>query len=415
MNLRNKKGSFAVFAVMSFSTMLILIFAVIRVSGELAVESASKHFGRLWGKSILAEFDIKLKERYGLTAFYGSEYEVAEKLDFYAGYTFDEKPYVEYGGAECNLSEYCLTDEGIFVRQLEEITVSGIKPDISDGIFKHADDRIDYKEGRRITSGWILGGLPSKNQKGGIGVFSIIEKIRSENGFSEMISQTAENIYIFNFFRHKLTDSDLGKTFFDNEIEYLVSGTPDDTKSERITGNYITAIRNGLNLVYLYSCAEKRDLALAAAQAIAPGPSAYALQAVILEAWAYLEAVNDLKILYDGKAVPALKKDCNWALSFDNIFGDIIDESGEIMDYEEDDSDGRYIEPDVIEGFSYEAYLKVLTAALPQKLKVKRIMDLIQINMKYLYCDSFLLCDYYTGLNFSLEVNGRNYVFEEKY
>ena len=42
-------------------------------------------------------------------------------------------------------------------------------------------------------------------------------------------------------------------------------------------------------------------------------------------------------------------------------------------------------------------------------------MDLIQINMKYLYCDYFLLKDYYTGLKFTMNVNGVEHEFEETY
>src|SRR5699024_7849118 len=87
--IRSRKGSFAVFAVMAFASMLILIYAAIRASAGEAVSSVSYACGKLWAVSILAEYDVYLKERYGLMAFAGTEAEINKKLDMYAGYTFD--------------------------------------------------------------------------------------------------------------------------------------------------------------------------------------------------------------------------------------------------------------------------------------------------------------------------------------
>ena len=42
-------------------------------------------------------------------------------------------------------------------------------------------------------------------------------------------------------------------------------------------------------------------------------------------------------------------------------------------------------------------------------------MDLIQINMKYAYCDYFLMDDYYTGLKYEMTVNGREHGFEKRF
>ena len=42
-------------------------------------------------------------------------------------------------------------------------------------------------------------------------------------------------------------------------------------------------------------------------------------------------------------------------------------------------------------------------------------MNLIQINMKYLYNDIFLIKDYNVGLYYGLDVNGVFHEFEETY
>ena len=77
----NKKGSFAVLATILFSSMMILTAAAIQSAGQEAVDSTAESFGPLWGKSILAEYDRNLKDRYGIFAFYGS------KVQFTRDYT----------------------------------------------------------------------------------------------------------------------------------------------------------------------------------------------------------------------------------------------------------------------------------------------------------------------------------------
>ena len=42
-------------------------------------------------------------------------------------------------------------------------------------------------------------------------------------------------------------------------------------------------------------------------------------------------------------------------------------------------------------------------------------MDLIQINMKFLYNETFLMKDYSMGLEYLITVNGREYGFDEHY
>ena len=150
-------------------------------------------------------------------------------------------------------------------------------------------------------------------------------------------------------------------------------------------------------MYYLYTCPEKRESAMSLASTLTPGPQAVLTQAIILEAWAYMEAENDLKILYDNKTVPLLKKDCNWALSLEGMY------------------DSEYVVPDKLEGLNYSNYLRILLCGMTENTKLLRIMDLIQINMKYIYCDYFLIKDYYSGLTFDLCVNGKVYEFEDSY
>ena len=123
------------------------------------------------------------------------------------------------------------------------------------------------------------------------------------------------------------------------------------------------------------------------------------------------------EILYDKKTVPLLKNDSNWALSIENVFGSSTEEAEAKLNQqsEEESAQTNYVSPQTIEGQEYSKYLGILLCGISEETKLLRIMDLIQINMKYLYSDSFLLSDYNIGLNYQVTVNGRRHEFEEKY
>ena len=407
--MRNKRGSYTVFITLAFSAILIMVIAVINAAGQQAIGSTSQHFGRLWGRSILAEYDRTLKERYGLFGFYGNDFLVEEKIDFYAAYSFDEKDYIKYSGSKCSLAGKALTEQEIFKKQLKEITVAGVKPHTLTNEYEQDTGSDVSSKDRTINSQRIIQSLPSKGRSGGPGISGLIELIKDGTPLSSLISETAQNIYAFKFFRHRLSSDELGDTFFNCEIEYIISGKTSDAKAVKSVENDLILLRNGMNLVYLYSSHEKRAAVSAAAQAVTPGPAAAVTEALIMETWAYLEAKNDLRILNDKKPVRFMKYDENWAVSLENVINVLFgEEEGE------DESPG-YIRPKQMEGMEYEDYLRILFGIVPEETRILRMMDIIQINMKYLYCGGFLLEDYYTGLDFTLRVNGREYEFHEDY
>ena len=406
--IAGKKGSYIIFLTLAFSAVLIMVYAVIRASGQQAIGSTAQNFGRLWGRSILAEYDRTLKDRYGLFGFYGNEFLVEEKLDFYAGYTFDEKKYITYDVSECCLDGKALTEKENFNNQIKEVTLSGAKPTP----LKKETEAGGEQTSRCINSQRIIQSLPSRGKRGGPGVAGLIDLIREGKPLSSVLSETAQNVYAFRFFRHRFSGDELGDTFFNCELEYIISGKADEEKAARSVKNDLLVLRNGMNLIYLYSCDEKRTAVAAAAEAATPGPAAAVTQALIMETWAFLEAKNDIRILCDKKPVRFIKYDENWAVSLENVlsmlFGDEDSEGSE-------DEIKGYIRPEQMEGMGYEDYLRILFGIVPEETRTLRMMDIIQINMKYLYYGGFLLEDYYTGLDFTLRVNGRKYEFHEKY
>ena len=420
----NKKGSFAVLATILFSSMMILTAAAIQSAGQEAISSTAESFGPLWGKSILAEYDRNLKDRYGIFAFYGSKLQVEEKLDFYAAYSCEKKKYISCGKSICELEKYALKDKENFLKQVREAALAGTKPRAlkmqagkTSGTTKTSEADGGDEGNRYIRNERILNSLPSEGKGGSVGILSLADKLKEGASLSTVVNASAENVYIFRFFKDCMNERELGETFFRNEVEYLLTGKPDDQKAKKKVRNSLILLRNSLNLAYLYSCEEKRNAALAAAELIMP-TAPILTQALILEGWAYMEARNDLKILYAGKTVPILKKDENWAISLENLLAaeyGLSPSGEELPEGQEYEEEKNYLPPKKIEGKDYEGYLRILVAAMPQETLLLRMMDIIQINMKYLYCEWFLMDDYYTGLRYSIEVNKRKHEFEETY
>jgi len=135
------------------------------------------------------------------------------------------------------------------------------------------------------------------------------------------------------------------------------------------------------------------------AAALTPGPEAVLTQAALLELWAYAEAENDAALLYEDEKVPLLKTDRTWALTLENAM----------------ESEAGAVRPEGMEGYTYEAYLRLLLGLISEETRLLRTMDLIQINMKYLYRGTFRLKDYYAGLKFTMRINRKDYEFEECY
>lgn len=415
MLLKNKKGSYIVFLTILFSTMLIFLLAAIKVTGQKAIDNSLEDFGNLWGQNILAEYDQELKDRYGFFAFGGNEEIVKNKLKYYGNFTYNNKKYIKFNVNNVDLKEYQLMKHENLLKQVKEIVAFQIKP-------KYKELNHDSKNNRYINNKWIINGLPSKNRGKGVNIPSLILKINGGETFKGLTSKIVEDLYIFRFFKDYMNSENIGDTYFNNEIEYIISGKLDDEKSRKNLYRKLLLLRNGLNLAYLYGSKEKSELALITAEAITPGPEAVVTQALILETWAFLESLNDVKILYDKQTVPLMKDDESWAMTI----GSVVDymkpskknNKGSSKSSEKKENsygNSGYVKPNKLRGIKYSDYLRIFIAFTPKETKLLRMLDLIQINMKYSYVDTFLISEYWTGLNYELEVNGKKHEFKAKY
>lgn len=401
-----KRGSYTVFLAMFMMGMVIMAGAAINASHKMAIDSSAEDLGNVWAGSILGEYDRVLLERYGLMGYYGNENLVMEKLVRYSDYSFKGKKYFRQGEISCRMRDMKLLDLETVRKQIRHSELSLWKPVRQKA---GADNETVENEGtegsgRYISAKWIINSLPSKAYKARSG-----DKGSSGSGLYEIS-------YIFKAFKDHVDKRDLGETYFTNEIEYIISGKLNDEKSRKAVYDKMLIERNGMNLLYLYSCTEKRQAALEAAELITPGPEALITQALILETWAFLEARNDMALLYAGEKVPVIKKDDNWALGLEAaVESENVKDGGGELDTRNSGETKKYVKPKRIEGQKYEDYLKTLLLIMPEKTRLLRMLDLIQINLKFTYCDYFLLDDYYTGLEYEMTVNGKKHEFKEKY
>ena len=109
------------------------------------------------------------------------------------------------------------------------------------------------------------------------------------------------------------------------QTEYAIAGKGSDAENLRSVLTRLLLIREGLNLTYLASDAEKQAQAYAAAAVIAAAfwiPECTELvKGILLLCWAFGESMLDIRCLLDGGKVPVLKDAASWHLSLEDLAG----------------------------------------------------------------------------------------------
>lgn len=431
--MRNKKGSSAVLLAILFLGFAICLAGAIGVSRRLVVSSECETFGRLWTKAVLSEYDVHLMEDYSMMAYFGNDDEVTDKLNAYLKYSAQNKLDASIKGANADLTGFELGDPSNFRKAMELGFPGSAAAELISGsgrTFRDLDDENGYdEEGRVINDRVVLDTLPSHGMGGSVSSDVLTEKTKStgdENGLVSMLKGAgAEVLMIEKRFDNHVTKADDKNHLFVNEWEYIINGSPDDEENYIACRRILFIIRNALNLLAIYSDPEKVELIITVAESITPGPLGIVTQAIIAEAWAALETEEDLKDLYDDGRVPVIKTPEQWktglgaVLDSTEVMEKLDDESKELLEEKKDElsglTGGITTVAQFSEGLNYDEYLMIMIMSLNDNVRLLRIMDLVQINMKYRYYRDFNLMEYYTGTRFSIEVNGKNHEFEDVY
>lgn len=159
------------------------------------------------------------------------------------------------------------------------------------------------------------------------------------------------------------------------QLEYLLSGQENDVENLRSAANRLCGLREAANAIYLFSDAQKRWEALAAAELISAlllvPELTPVLQGAILLGWAYAESVYDVKVLLSGGEVPLMKDSASWHYDLESALSGNV---GEAPDRTETAGQGK--------GLSYEDYLRLFLWLAPLEKITGRAMDMVEADIR---------------------------------
>lgn len=392
--LTDKKGVTAVFLTIIAGAVLSCVIVFIQLAASAASVSYCGNLFNLAGRSVLSEFDLELKSRYGIIAFSRDNSSIVNELKKYVKYTVTDDRYIRLGEVSVDMKDYCLMDCEIFEEQITESVncKNLIGTEKNSGPVQTGD--------RTLRNSRTINALPSKGMTDTPSVYALVSNIKNLTGISQLWKNGSREymttVYIFSAFKSGMSPADEENSFFRNEIEYIIEGKKSDAANRSAVRADLLKLRTLLNSIYIYSSPKMMKEALLLAETITPGPEAVITQAALIAAWAAMEAELDIKTLDEGGKVPVFKDPSSWKT---DINGKVAAGKGE---FEE-------------RGYDYEGYLKILLTALKKEVRLTRMMDLIQINLQGTYSEDFYIHDCYRGFKFEAQVNGRKMKYDEKY
>ncbi|MGI5990631.1 MAG: DUF5702 domain-containing protein [Lachnospiraceae bacterium] len=219
--------------------------------------------------------------------------------------------------------------------------------------------------GRQISSA----GMDTSGRAGEMGASS--DEVSSEAGswYSKFTDDALYNEYLFLYF-DSYTDTLEGesshpKTELQYPVEYILFGEDTDRENLSHAVTRLMLIRQGLNFGYLILSPARRAEAMTLASEMTGFtgslPIVKTTQMLILAAWSYAEALVDLRVLFDGKKISAVKNDANWQTSLEQMLTLQLPEGTE--------------DPN---GLGYEEFLRILFMSAPPLSKYYRTMGAME-------------------------------------
>lgn len=201
------------------------------------------------------------------------------------------------------------------------------------------------------------------------------------------------NAYIFQKYGYYGQEKE--NAALDYQVEYLLGGKGSDTENLKAVVQKLLLIREAANAEYLYGDAAKRaeiSAMAASVSAVALAPYLQPLiETSILFAWAYIESVQDVKLLLEGGRVPILKTASDWQTDLENI----LNFSGAPVDGEETG------------GLTYQQYLSVLLLMEKEENLLFSMMDVMEMDVrKTAYHENFRMDGCISGFRTRAEFGG---------
>lgn len=191
------------------------------------------------------------------------------------------------------------------------------------------------------------------------------------------------------------------------QLEYVIGGKDSDRENLEFTVKKLLAVRTAANMVHLMTDTAKQaqvhQMALVIGSAVGmpflEGVISLALQA----AWSFGESILDIRSLLNGGKVPLVKDAGSWQLSLENL-GRIL----ELLNQEPDSAD---------QGMTYQQYLQLLLFMQNGQTRVKRVMDVVEQQIRAGGQENFYLdrCVYSLEVQMDIQCENREYSILRSY
>lgn len=200
------------------------------------------------------------------------------------------------------------------------------------------------------------------NRLSGDGLCEEVIKIGGET--NELVFQT----YLFE--KCGFYGEEMEKSLLKYQIEYILAGEDTDWQNLEQVAKKLLLWREASNVLYILSDSAK----VAEAQAMAAALAAVTLMPALMEpvkytilfAWAYVESLQDVKILLNGGRVPVMKTAADWKTGINaikDVRGSLTEESGGT-------------------GLTYKEYLQVMVFLQDAKTRTERAMDIMEMDIR---------------------------------
>lgn len=401
----NKRGSAMVFLSFILSAMVLLTAAFVYIAREKALSGYGDGLFGLAARSILSEFNVELKDRYGIFVFEKNGTEVQEDIRNYMNYSLQPNDYARLEEVKIRFGDHSLGNPEVLKKQI----LDDMKFAIGKAWPNQESEQnpvIKDTKNRTLRNRAIIESLPSRPLKEDfMGFTKWVKEIAAQIGsLEEIFDKTKEHYlidrYILTHFRCKTVDLTGNPTFFGNEVEYILEGEYNNTKNYENVRRGLVLFRGALNAAYLYMDPERRAETLAAAELLTPGPAAAVTQTVIIGTWSLAEAENDALLLEKNKPVALFKDKKTWATDLESVLKN---------------REKGCIDTGSKSGLDYDEYLMIFLHFQDEKTKLMRVMDLIQLNMKGTCDKDFLIKTCNTGFKLQGKLNGKEYSYDATY
>lgn len=387
----NERGSTTVFTAIIMASVVMLAVMLVTFSKEKAETGRADSLLSLSSRSVLSQYCIPLKERYGIMAMDTTPLKIENGLRFYM---LQNDPDLNIESISASLQGYTLFDIENIENEIEEYFLFLLGKDLLT-----KENTNDQREDDAVLRNKkIISMLPSGAKSGSdVSIDAIADVFADADKFFDTTKRTvAVNEYLMRVCNNHKNDD--AETFFKNEIEYLLVGELNDKENYSQVKNKIKLLRNVINFATIFTTPTLLEevTALAATTGFGVGVATI----MIAEGWALLEAQNDVAILENDGKLPIVKTRETWATDIGSIASGAKD---------------GYIDNHCETGLDYEDYLRVFLYFTDKETKLTRFMDLMQLYIQGTYDESFLIKTTCTGYSFDAKINGRKYKYVEKY